>query len=182
MGPVDELKRPREFWDGGLNAPPNPVIPVLSAGLADGRGGGAMDRADSIFARGDRGAQQGIASSAPGSRPLTGAPGDEPVLDEAVLSDLQVIGGDAMVERLLDRFETDCRGRFADLDRSQIARDAHALVSSAGMLGLRRLSQACARLEAACSGERDVLPLVGEVRILADEALAAAHAWRNGQS
>ncbi len=103
---------------------------------------------------------------------------DEPVLDEAVLSDLETIGGDAMVERLLDRFETDCRERFADLDRSRIARDAHALVSSAGMLGMRRLSQACAGLEAACGGERDVLSLVGEVRILADEALAAAHARR----
>lgn len=107
---------------------------------------------------------------------------DEPVLDEAVLTDLEAMGGEAMVERLLDQFAADWRGRFAGPDRSQIARDAHALVSSAGMLGMKRLSQACIRLETECGGERDVLPLLDSVRILADEALAAAHAWRRGRA
>jgi CheY-like chemotaxis protein len=105
--------------------------------------------------------------------------GDGPVLDRAILAELMEVGGAPMVQRLLDQFAANYAARFADQAPAQVARDAHALVSSAGMLGLTRLSQACARLEAACEAETDVSPLLTGVRAEAEAALAAAAAWRN---
>ncbi|HEV2558729.1 MAG TPA: ATP-binding protein [Microvirga sp.] len=105
--------------------------------------------------------------------------GDGPVLDRAILAELMEVGGAPMVQRLLDQFAANYAARFADQAPAQVARDAHALVSSAGMLGLTRLSQACARLEAACEVEADVSPLLTGVRAEAEAALAAAAAWRS---
>ncbi len=110
------------------------------------------------------------------------ASSDEPVLDEAIIEELQAMGGNPMVERLFDQFAANYQGRFAGPDRTQIARDAHALVSSAGMLGLTRLSRACARLEKACGEDGDVTGILSDVRVEADAALAAAQAWRRAQA
>ena len=49
-----------------------------------------------------------------------------------------------------DRFRTD------EDDRVQVAHDAHALVSAAGMLGFTRLSRLCREIEAAAHGDGDL--------------------------
>ncbi|HEY8383891.1 MAG TPA: PAS domain S-box protein [Microvirga sp.] len=103
----------------------------------------------------------------------------KPVLDHAVIDELEALGGLPMVTRLLGQFEDAFRGRFqTPEDRGQMARDAHTLVSSAGMLGLSRLSEACARLERACLEGADPAPLLREVMACAEETLRAVAAWR----
>jgi PAS domain S-box-containing protein len=101
------------------------------------------------------------------------------LVDESVLAGLEALGGTALAARLLDQFAADLDRRFPPHDLAQIARDAHALVSSAGMLGLMRLSADCAALERACLDGADPVPLLPALRDLAARSLAAARAWQS---
>jgi PAS domain S-box-containing protein len=105
-----------------------------------------------------------------------------PALDDAVLADLADVGGAELVKRLVEQLDDDFKVRF-DADGSQlrsreeIMRDAHALVSSAGMLGLMQLSEACMELERACQGEGEIEALLARVRRLGAEGLDLAKNW-----
>jgi HPt (histidine-containing phosphotransfer) domain-containing protein len=161
------------------NVLPQQITAYREAGMTDHVG--KPFKRDELYAVVERamktGMERGLVPSTPSEAPL-----EEPVLDKAIIDELEGVGGAAMVERLLDQFATNYRTRFVDLDRAQIARDAHALVSSAGMLGLTRLSQACVRLEKACGdGGTDVMPVLVEVRAEAEAALDAASAWRHAR-
>ena len=79
------------------------------------------------------------------------------LLDEAVFSGLaDMIGGDKAAG-LARRFAKDLTRRFADTDKQDALRvDAHTIVSSAGMLGFKTLSESASALEQACEGNEDL--------------------------
>jgi PAS domain S-box-containing protein len=104
------------------------------------------------------------------------------VHDQTNLAAIQDMAGAAAVVSLLDKFLTDLDSRMAtepgDADGWRIAAgDAHAIVSSAGMLGFIPLSEACRTLEHLCGSEpadeqaaRRQLQLVHTQMTLAKEA------------
>ena len=57
-------------------------------------------------------------------------------------------------------------------DRDGLAREAHSLVSSAGMLGFVALSDGCRALEEACGGTGDLEDALRGVLAARSEALA----------
>ncbi|MCJ2037431.1 Hpt domain-containing protein, partial [Methylobacterium sp. J-059] len=59
--------------------------------------------------------------------------------------------------------------------RVQVAHDAHALVSAAGMLGFTRLSRLCREIEAAAHGDGDLRPLIHRLEIQRAEVLGTIH-------
>lgn len=81
---------------------------------------------------------------------------DEPVLDPAALAALEEVVGAAASAEIARLFREDSEGRVARGgaalrlgDLTAVAREFHALKSSAATLGARRLSALAARLEAA---------------------------------
>jgi PAS domain S-box-containing protein len=86
--------------------------------------------------------------------------------------------GREKIDRLLGQLAGQLKDRFAvrpesAQDRSALAKEAHKLVSSAGMLGLVGLSESCARLEAALIAHEDESECLEEVREACQRALAA---------
>lgn len=76
-------------------------------------------------------------------------------LDRAVFDELVELIGRDQVGRLLDQLAARLQRSFdaPAEDRARLGRDAHAMVSSAGMIGFKAISDACRHLEAACSGD-----------------------------
>ena len=99
------------------------------------------------------------------------------VLDAIVLNSLKDGFGVERVATLLDLMGSELRDRFCDAeaDRDQVAHDAHALVSAAGMLGFTRLSRLCREIEMAAHGEADLRPLIHRLEIQRAEVLGAIH-------
>ena len=97
----------------------------------------------------------------------------EPAVDLEVQNQLADVMGGAGLSKLLARFEQQLleSALSEQLGRQQIATRAHKLVSSAGMLGFRRLSTLCASLEQACLGDDDIAHLIGEVGKARQEVL-----------
>ena len=81
--------------------------------------------------------------------------------DPSVLDDLKDLVGPDRLALMLDTFEIELARRFASHPPEEpypretgwrsIGRDAHTLVSTAGLLGFRRLSDLCRELEQACT-------------------------------
>ncbi|HEX2135256.1 MAG TPA: ATP-binding protein [Microvirga sp.] len=110
-----------------------------------------------------------------------GAPRDgdaPPPLDAQVYQDLTTLLGAEKIERLLLRLEGQLAQSFTTvdpdrLDRAELAREAHRLVSQAGMLGFAELGSVCRELESACLAEgADVLRLLESARAARDRAVA----------
>jgi signal transduction histidine kinase/CheY-like chemotaxis protein/HPt (histidine-containing phosphotransfer) domain-containing protein len=85
-----------------------------------------------------------------------------PSLDREVYGEvLQAIGREGMI-RLLDRLAQQvarCSAKMngpSAADRDSLAKDAHALISTAGQLGFHELSEACRELEQACHAGSDI--------------------------
>ncbi len=76
--------------------------------------------------------------------------------DEPTYTRLSDLIGHAKADAILARFATDLAARFAITEREALRRDAHAVISTAGMLGFLRLSALARDLEAACSDGADV--------------------------
>jgi PAS domain S-box-containing protein len=76
-----------------------------------------------------------------------GVPDAVPLFDEAVLAELRHLLGADKSRDLLARFRDDLTTRLADPDPAGLKADAHALISSAGLLGFRRLSALARALE-----------------------------------
>jgi HPt (histidine-containing phosphotransfer) domain-containing protein len=71
--------------------------------------------------------------------------------NRTTFDELVCLIGAGRANELAARFRSDLRGRFADLmDRESVRRDAHAVTSTAQVLGFARLSQAARSLEKAC--------------------------------
>lgn len=108
-------------------------------------------------------------------------------LDRTALDRLRRIGGDRLLATMLDSFLANGPGRVtaataaaAALDGDGVAAAAHALKSSAGNIGARRLQDTADRIE------REAAALGADLRGLAEtlesswvEAAAAARALRD---
>lgn len=78
--------------------------------------------------------------------------------DDQALEALRELMGDAWVRASLVRLRERLDEAFAeasggDVDREELKRHAHRLVSDAGQLGFRELSEACSALEEACASQ-----------------------------
>ncbi|HEV7439240.1 MAG TPA: Hpt domain-containing protein, partial [Methylobacterium sp.] len=76
--------------------------------------------------------------------------------------------------------EAELRDRFqpGETDRMQIAYDAHAMVSAAGMLGFVGLSELCREIEAAAHAGSDLKPLICRLDTLRTGALGTIRELR----
>jgi HPt (histidine-containing phosphotransfer) domain-containing protein len=97
-------------------------------------------------------------------------------LDAKVYRELSAVLGADKVDRLLQRLEEGLARSFvqfetAALDRAELGREAHSLVSQAGMLGFLELADLCRDLETACSRGDDPAPLLARTRQARDRAL-----------
>ncbi|MCJ2108535.1 response regulator, partial [Methylobacterium sp. E-041] len=103
--------------------------------------------------------------------------GQDAVLDGAVFSALKEGFGLERVATLLDLMGSELRDRFRsdEDDRVQVAHDAHALVSAAGMLGFTRLSRLCREIEVAANGDGDLRPLIHRLEVQRAEVLGTIH-------
>jgi CheY-like chemotaxis protein len=93
--------------------------------------------------------------------------------DAAVLEAMRAKFGSARVDGLLDLLagELSQRFRLALTDRQEIAHDAHAMVSAAGMLGFAGLSDLCRELEAAAHAGDDLSQLIRRLEVQRAKAL-----------
>lgn len=111
--------------------------------------------------------------TAPGARrrpakPEPQAPSHDPqTLDAEVLETMRSRFGQDRVDGLLDMLagELSQRFRLAINDRQEIAHDAHAMVSAAGMLGFAGLSDLCRELEAAAHAGGDLSHLIRRLEV-----------------
>jgi PAS domain S-box-containing protein len=92
--------------------------------------------------------------------------------------------GQEKIAGLLKQLAGQLQDRFTDdpasaQERLPLAREAHKLVSSAGMLGFVGLSQSCAQLESVLTTEEDASLRMGEVREACRRALAEIAARMN---
>ncbi|HEX8416191.1 MAG TPA: response regulator, partial [Methylobacterium sp.] len=80
-------------------------------------------------------------------------PSDSPILDLEVYQSLRDLMGEKKVAELLVRLSRELQSRFVamagDEERAQLAQDAHAMISMAGMLGFSNLADVCRELEEA---------------------------------
>jgi CheY-like chemotaxis protein/HPt (histidine-containing phosphotransfer) domain-containing protein len=100
----------------------------------------------------------------------------EPVLDAQTHGDLASLLGAERLSHLLEKFEAQLAASFAEdssgkLDRMGLAREAHALISQAGMLGFLELSAVCRDLESACLANASVTDVLGRARKAKDRTL-----------
>ncbi|WP_238272400.1 ATP-binding protein [Methylobacterium cerastii] len=154
---------------------------VLPKQIEDLRAAGMDDHVGKPFRRADLYATiarwtgpQREARPAPASATTDGS---NTALDGAVFGALKDGFGAERVAALLDLMGAELRDRFRsdEDDRVQVAHDAHALVSAAGMLGFTRLSRLCREIEAAAHGDADLLPLIHQLEIQRAEVLGTIH-------
>lgn len=92
---------------------------------------------------------------------------DPQTLDADVLDAMRLRFGPERVDGLLDMLagELSQRFRVPANDRQEIAHDAHAMVSAAGMLGFAGLSDLCRELEAAAHAGSDLSQLIRRLEV-----------------
>ncbi|MBE7196932.1 MAG: PAS domain-containing protein [Parafilimonas terrae] len=105
--------------------------------------------------------------------PAPPMPSDALTHDGAVLEAMRAKFGSGRVDGLLDLLagELTQRFRLTVLDRVEIAHDAHAMVSAAGMLGFGGLSDLCRELEAAAHAGDDLSHLIRRLEVQRAKAL-----------
>lgn len=90
--------------------------------------------------------------------------------DRSVYDGLAALLGAGPVGGMARRFGVDLQSRFAGASPDALRRDAHAVTSSAGMLGFVELSLAARTLERACVAGADLAPPLVAVLAARDEA------------
>ncbi len=110
-----------------------------------------------------------------------------PVCDAETFDAMMALLGREKIDRLLAQLETLLQGRFTRKpesaeERHPLAREAHKLVSSAGMLGFLELSGSCSKLEAVLNTDEDATECFEKVRLACQQALTeiAAKMKRSG--
>ena len=109
-------------------------------------------------------------------RPPDGEP-NAPPLDAQIHGELIALLGAEKMQGLLLKLEGHLVDSFAavepsQVDRVELAREAHRLVSQAGMLGFVELGSVCRELETACLSESgDVVALLERARSARDRAV-----------
>lgn len=118
---------------------------------------------------------------------LPDLPRDEPsgcALDPQVHDELVAILGTEKIGSLLSKLEAQLTRSFATAPRAvdppELAREAHSLVSQAGMLGFLELADACRDLEAACLAGDDVAPFLASAQSARDRAVREIGRLRHG--
>ena len=158
------------------------VEELIGVGMDD-HVGKPFKRAD-LYAAVERWRAEGAARRAAGG-PATSPAG--PVLDRETFATVQDLMGRERVLALLTLLESEldlrfaapeADGREADLDRDQLAYDAHAMVAAAGVLGFVGISALCREIEAACRGSDDLLPLIHRFAALRRDTLGTIKALR----
>jgi PAS domain S-box-containing protein len=153
------------------NVLPEQVESFRAAGM-DGHVGKPFRRED-LLAAVDRLALP-AADPQPASNGVATAP---PVLDAEIVADTVALLGNDKMNHFLGMLRTRLEGRLAKVgnseERERVARESHALVSAAGVLGFVTLSKACARLEAACKDDgRELGEILDQVGHACSAALA----------
>jgi CheY-like chemotaxis protein/HPt (histidine-containing phosphotransfer) domain-containing protein len=96
-------------------------------------------------------------------------------LDPQVYDELVAILGPDKIAGLMSKLEDQLARSFAAVPNTieplELAREAHTLVSQAGMLGFLELAELCRDLEAACLSGDDVSPLLNSARSARDRAV-----------
>ncbi|MBD8906601.1 Hpt domain-containing protein [Methylorubrum zatmanii] len=95
-----------------------------------------------------------------------------PTFDPELLAELEILFGRPRLMELLGVLDREISARLDTpaSEPSQLARDAHVLVSSSGALAFRTLSDACSALEQACVRGEEVAPSLNTVVIAARHA------------
>ncbi|WP_375455789.1 PAS domain-containing protein [uncultured Methylobacterium sp.] len=158
------------------NVLPNQVEDLHAAGMDD-HVGKPFRRAD-LYATIAR--WTGTKRERPRSVPAAEPEIQPAILDRAVLDALENGFGSGRVGALLDLMAGELRERFrpGETDRVQIAHDAHALISAAGMLGFIKLSRLCREIETAAHGGTELSPLIRLLEIQRAEVLGAIRSLR----
>lgn len=160
------------------NVLPEQIEDLIRAGMDDhvGKPFKRQDLFDTIGRWTEPGARQRHARSVPSAPPKV----DPQILDSEVLDGMRLRFGPERVDGLLDMLAGELSQRFrtAANDRSEIAHDAHAMVSAAGMLGFAGLSELCRELEAAAHAGRDLSPLIRRLEVQRSKALRAIRTIR----
>jgi len=159
------------------NVLPEQVESYRAAGL-DGHVGKPFKRPD-LLATIARCVESAPAAAPPAGPAVVAAPErtDPGVLDAETFDSLVATLGANKVRVLLAKLAEQLGGVFDELpttraDRTELARAAHRLVSSCGMLGFLTLSATCSRLERALLGDEDVTPILAETRAACRAAVA----------
>ena len=153
------------------NVLPEQVAKFLAAGMS-GHVGKPFKR-EELFAA----VEQALAAQAePEPAPAASAASCSRAVDATAYRSLLEIMGTSGVRRLLDTLEE----RLKELpalcaptaeERKRLAKDAHALVSAAGMLGFLSLSRSFRELEAACLEGAELADILGRLRVTLDDTL-----------
>jgi len=107
-----------------------------------------------------------------------------PVLEANTYESLRTLIGSERMERMLMGLAEQLARSFKNedglgVDRAELARHAHMIVSVSGMLGFTRLSELCRRLEAACTQGADIDEILAEVEAARQSAIDEITALRS---
>jgi DNA-binding response OmpR family regulator len=107
-----------------------------------------------------------------------GAARAAPPLNEKGFEDFRAMFGPERVHQWLERLDEHLRDTFAGenaaaMDRHRIAREAHATIPQAALLGFSELAESCTALERACAYGGDVAAALESVCRAAREARRA---------
>jgi signal transduction histidine kinase/DNA-binding NarL/FixJ family response regulator len=96
-------------------------------------------------------------------------------LDHTIFSELKEMVGQERMVKLLTMLADELAHGFGPSsgtgDREQIAKDSHAMVSAASMVGFVALADLCREVEEACRSGRDLEPLVSHLRARSIETI-----------
>jgi len=101
---------------------------------------------------------------------LPGQQENDLVFDEWEFEHFANVVGGERIGQWLDRLEGDLRRSFVNrspisADRMQVAKDAHAIVSQAALLGFPGLAELCTALEQACHADGEIESLLEKVGV-----------------
>lgn len=110
----------------------------------------------------------------------------ETILDADAFASIRDRMGPERTQSLLMLLEAELRARFAamdlrtqaEVDRDQLAHDAHAMISAAGILGFAGLSALCREVETACHAGDDLGPLIRRLTALRGGTIRTIQALR----
>ncbi|GEP04985.1 hypothetical protein MOX02_30230 [Methylobacterium oxalidis] len=110
----------------------------------------------------------------PDRRAAEAEPAEAASLDRTALTALEETIGAARLQSLLSLLAGELGERFrpGETDRTQIAHDAHAMVSAAGVLGFTGLSVLCREIEAAANSGADLAVPLRRLETLRSATLA----------
>ncbi|MCJ2051092.1 Hpt domain-containing protein [Methylobacterium sp. J-070] len=104
----------------------------------------------------------------------------EALVNQDALDELSAVIGTEKLVRIVDRFVLSLTTAFEGADRAaaDYGREAHTLVSMAGMLGCAPLSRACRGLEESAKAGDDLTAPLIDLKALRDGTLAALRELR----